>query len=549
MSGFFGSGPGQELADLVDRLNVDELYAIVGDDIVSLVKTVSDSDDYETVLRKMTVSVLQDQPEELLRRGSIRELCFNYMSTNKLEELAERLGVHDVNSVHSTDPTTDSSTWRRFLEFFGVDQRGAVPFVLEPEQDVVRPKYGLFPHQRRIVDRICHSIRGGHGRVVLHMPTGAGKTRTAMHIVSRIMSATEPALVVWLATSRELLDQAADAFSHTWSFVGNREVDIVRFWGDYSPELETISDGLIVAGIQKLHAFKSKNHIGLLRIANSVKLVIVDEAHQAVAPTYREVIETLSDTGPNDALVGLTATPGRSWSNITDDERLSEFFREKKVMLEAEGWDNPVSFLIENGYLARPTFTKLEVPTSQETSKLIYDHVLTDDYDPSILEALGSQSNRNVVILDEIRRLVSAGHNRIILFCPSVRNAEVMAATLSVLDLGGRAVTAKSNSAVRTRVIHEFRGASPKPLVLCNFGVLTTGFDAPNTSAAVIARPTTSLVLYSQMVGRATRGLKAGGNETCEISTVVDIGLPGFGDLAEAFTNWEDVWNEPSDNN
>jgi len=80
-------------------------------------------------------------------------------------------------------------------------------------------------------------------------------------------------------------------------------------------------------------------------------------------------------------------------------------------------------------------------------------------------------------------------------------------------------------------------------MVMCNYGVLTTGFDAPEISAAVIARPTKSLVLYSQMVGRATRGIKAGGNETCTISTVVDTNLPGFGDIAEAFMNWEDVWS------
>ena len=48
------------------------------------------------------------------------------------------------------------------------------------------------------------------------------------------------------------------------------------------------------------------------------------------------------------------------------------------------------------------------------------------------------------------------------------------------------------------------------------------------------------------MVGRATRGPKAGGNETCEIATVIDTELPGFGDIAEAFTNWEDVWHDPS---
>ena len=53
---------------------------------------------------------------------------------------------------------------------------------------------------------------------------------------------------------------------------------------------------------------------------------------------------------------------------------------------------------------------------------------------------------------------------------------------------------------------------------------------------------TKSLVLYSQMVGRAIRGKTAGGNEKAEIVTVVDTALPGFGDLSKAFTNWEDVW-------
>ena len=81
------------------------------------------------------------------------------------------------------------------------------------------------------------------------------------------------------------------------------------------------------------------------------------------------------------------------------------------------------------------------------------------------------------------------------------------------------------------------------PFVLNNYGVLTTGFDAPKASAVVIARPTRSLVLYSQMIGRVIRGPKAGGTETCEIVTVVDPHLPGFGSVAEAFSNWEDAWS------
>ena len=103
-------------------------------------------------------------------------------------------------------------------------------------------------------------------------------------------------------------------------------------------------------------------------------------------------------------------------------------------------------------------------------------------------------------------------------------------------------VTGESNERHRDRAIREFKSESETPMVLVNFGVSTSGFDAPKASAVVIARPTQSLVLYSQMVGCAIRGVRAGGTDSCEIATVVDLSLSGFGDVAEAFMNWEDVW-------
>ena len=90
--------------------------------------------------------------------------------------------------------------------------------------------------------------------------------------------------------------------------------------------------------------------------------------------------------------------------------------------------------------------------------------------------------------------------------------------------------------------IDRFRSDVGPPMALFNYGVLTAGFDAPRTRCVVIARPTTSLVLYSQMCGRAMRGPKSGGNRTCRIYTLVDRSLPGFGSVAEAFTNWETLW-------
>ena len=135
-------------------------------------------------------------------------------------------------------------------------------------------------------------------------------------------------------------------------------------------------------------------------------------------------------------------------------------------------------------------------------------------------------------------------HSRIIVFAPSVACARLQAAILLAQGHKAQVVTGVTPANERERIIRQFRSNSPESMILCNYAVLTTGFDAPQISAALIARPTRSLVLYSQMVGRATRGPKAGGNEEAEIITVVDPHLPGFGDITEAFTNWEDVWHE-----
>ena len=283
-----------------------------------------------------------------------------------------------------------------------------------------------------------------------------------------------------------------------------------------------------------------------MRLAARVKLVVVDEAHQAIAPTYSVLITKLAETGAHNAMLGLTATPGRTWSDVDADKQLSEFFGERKVMLEVdEGWDDPVSYLMSEGYLAKPAFRQLEYERSAELREILQAVARNEeDYGNEALEALALSIERNVTIIREIERLVESDHHRILLFASSVRHAEIIAASLAAIGFDARVVTGTTPLLARRRIIRDFRSASETPMILCNFGVLTTGFDAPNTSAVVIARPTRSLVLFSQMVGRATRGPRAGGNETCEVSTVVDIDLPGFGDVADAFNNWEDVWNE-----
>src|SRR3546814_247814 len=177
-----------------------------------------------------------------------------------------------------------------------------------------------------------------------------------MHIGAEHLRRSEPTVVCWLAQNAELLDQAADEFENAWRFLGNRETGLVRFWGHRKPDVLDINDGVIVSGLAKMSALDNRDPATLLRLADRVSLTIIDEAHQAIAPTYAAILTALYSKRPHNALLGLTATPGRSWSDIGEDRKLSDYFDGRKVTLEVKGYDDPVTFLIDQKYLARPIF-------------------------------------------------------------------------------------------------------------------------------------------------------------------------------------------------
>lgn len=163
------------------------------------------------------------------------------------------------------------------------------------------------------------------------------------------------------------------------------------------------------------------------------------------------------------------------------------------------------------------------------------------DIPENVLAELAVDEQRNLLILNHTESLARQ-HERILVFAATVNHARLLATVLRARGVEADCITANTPSGERARIVTKYRSRIPGPMVLCNYGVLTTGFDAPRTSAAVIARPTKSLILYSQMVGRAMRGPKAGGHKEAHIATVVDTSLPGFGEMSDAFRNWEDVW-------
>jgi DNA repair protein RadD len=413
---------------------------------------------------------------------------------------------------------------------------------LPPTCESIVPSHGLFAHQRSAARRVLDYLGQDPHRAMLHMPTGSGKTRTAMNVVASVMNQTEPALVVWLAHSEELCEQAVDEFKTAWASLGNRSVDVHRWWGPHALPNPIPQDGIVVAGLAKVFASVRVSTLEIGTLAGRVDLVVMDEAHQAVAPTYQLILDVLTLAGNPAPLLGLTATPGRTWNDIDEDQRLADFFHQRKVSLEVDGYESPVKFLVDEGYLADTEFFQLEYTSGSELSpgevRELHDSL---DIPQRIINSLAVDEQRNLLILGRVETMVRR-HSRMIVFAATKDHAVVLATVLRARGHWAYSVTGETPSGERARVIAKFKDSSDEPRILINYGVLTTGFDAPQTSAALIARPTKSLVLFSQMVGRATRGPRAGGNETAEVATVVDTRLPGFCNMADAFTNWEDVW-------
>ena len=487
----------------------------------------------ETFGKVLSVELAVDDP---LRRA----ILLNTVPTSKFNELEDRLGM-SIDKLRQKDEL-EQPLRRALLGFFGFATPADQPMVVSEALETVTPERGLFSHQKRAAIAVERYLYFEDGRAMLHFPTGTGKTRTAMSIIASHLRDRSSGLVVWLAATRELLEQAANEFELTWKAVGDRQVDCLRYWDRYNSPIDKVTDGIVIAGLAKLRSY-GRERRRLWDLGDRTTMMVFDEAHQAVATTYQDIVEAVVTRNQRTPLLGLSATPGRTWGNPEVDTAVAELFQENKVMIDF-GDTNPIKRLTDEGYLATVDFSLLNIePGIQLSAEDLEEISKALDISDSLVARIGQDEQRNLRIVQRLLELADK-HSRVLVFAASVDNALLLASVCRGVGLRADAVTGKTETHERDRVIQRFKRHGGPQRVLINFGVLTTGFDAPAASAALIARPTKSLVLYSQMVGRVIRGPRAGGTERCEVVTVVDTTLPGFGDVAEAFMNWEDVWNE-----
>ncbi|WP_413284359.1 DEAD/DEAH box helicase family protein [Vibrio sp. MA40-2] len=341
--------------------------------------------------------------------------------------------------------------------------------------------YKLRPYQADSVKAVIHYFRKHTSPAVIVLPTGAGKS-----LVIAELARLAKGRVLVLAHVKELVEQ-----NHA------------KYEG-YGQKGAIFSAGLGKKETDQQVVFASVQSVvrNLDAFANQFSLLIIDECHRVPdvqTSSYQKVISHLRDLNPGIKVLGLTATPyrlGMGWiyqyhtrGQIRCED--SRFFRDCIFEL-------PIRYLLDEGFLTPAKMIDAPV-LSYDFSTL--KPANTGRYKESELDMVIENAKRATPQI--VQQIIQIGKNRqgIMIFAATVRHAQEIHSLLP--ENQSELVIGDTPSPDRDRIIQNFKNKQIKFLV--NVSVLTTGFDAPHVDLIAILRPTESVSLYQQIVGRGLR--------------------------------------------
>ena len=477
--------------------------------------------------------------EKKFRKALISTFSINELSQNFGEKKQNQDDNHYIDSIISFKNYSEKH--HKLAEFLNIEIKKTNTTKIIP-QEILEVDKHLYPFQNRIRRKMVDFLANEkYFKTIVQMPTGSGKTRTTIEALCdylRLHSIDKKINIIWLAYNKELCEQAADSFSEYWRKYGHENMDIIRMWGSTSKE--TInpdkSSFTVISFGAMYNLIKTKNtqsHELRTELKRNCHILICDEAHQAIAQTYKDAIEVALKPFETK-LIGLSATPGRN--SISGIRELTDFFENKIINIsDNNGIDikDPVKCLQKRSYLSKIIHHELKTGVNIDKDYTVYE-----DIPDEVLKLLAKDKNRTNIIIDKIRELKD-NNKKIIVFATNVAHSDLLEDTLKQFKIKSSSITSNTKDYKRENSIKAFKNDELD--ILINYGVLTTGFDAPKTDAVIIARPTKSLILYSQMIGRGMRGEKMGGTKTCEIYDVLD-NISCLPDMSNAYQLYRDFY-------
>ena len=375
----------------------------------------------------------------------------------------------------------------------------------------------LRPYQKEALDAMLLAENNGIFKQLVVLPTGAGKTILFAQL-PLFRKDSLPMLV--LAHRSELLIQAKDKITliNPQLSVGIEQADNKAGYTD-----------VVIASVPTLGRENSSRIEKYPQ--HYFKTIIIDEAHHSAAPTYKRILDYFR---PN-FLLGVTATPQRS-----DSVRLTDVFQEivyyKSIQdLIKEGWLSPLI-----GY---------RVKTSTDISEV---EIQNGEYkQDQLIEAIDNVARNNSIVAAYNDLAID---KKTVVFAAGVDHARHLEKAFQKNGSLVRVIIGTTEDEERRKILSDFKSGAIK--ILVNVGVLTEGFDEPSIEAIILAKPTRSSLLYTQIVGRGTRLYE--GKPHCMIIDIADttrgkkpmglptlLGMPAEFDLeGQSFTEVADEFDK-----
>ncbi len=315
--------------------------------------------------------------------------------------------------------------------------------------------------QDEAVKAIIKDITKGLNPLLI-MATGTGKTHVFSYVTKICLDYNMKVLV--LAHTEELVNQAIARIYKITGEVPDKEQ--AKYWASNNSKI-------VVGSVQTLQ----KKRLERWK-PDHFQLIIIDEAHHAVSPSYMNIINYFEKY----ALLGVTATPDRA-----DEKELGQVFNHI-------AYEYPLHRAIREGY----------------SVNIIGEKVKDLDIDLTELRVSGkdySNDQLGEVLLKYIIPLANSIKTKVsdlktLIFMPDVKSSAVMAEQLRRIGLNADYLSG-DRSSERGDILYKFKTGATSHLVSCN--ILLEGFDEPSIESIVMLRPTTSRTLYSQAIGRGTR--------------------------------------------